>query len=87
MNILQSIIKKIKNTISEMKFKRSLCSMIDERERFLQDAKDDFETNIAEGNAEDAFYAWKRIKMCEEHLKEAREFSKHLYSNIPCEAA
>ena len=80
MNILQSIIKKIKDTTAEMKFRRSLSKMIEDRERFLQEAKDDFETNIADGNAENAYYAWNRIKMCESHLAEAKEFSKYMYS-------
>lgn len=89
MNVLQSIIKKVKNLTSEVKFRRSLSNMISERERFLEEAKEDFETNVAEGNAEDAYYAWKRIRICEENLKEVKNFNSYLNSSVveKCEAA
>lgn len=89
MNVLQSIIKKVKNLTSEVKFRRSLNNMISERERCLEEAKENLETSIVEGNAEDAFYAWKCIKMQEENLKRVKDFNNYLNSSVleKCEAA
>lgn len=89
MNVLQSIIKKVKNLTSEIKFRRSLSNLISESERYLEEAKEDFETNIVEGKAEDAYYAWKRIRVCEENLKEIKNFNSYLNSSVveKCEAA
>lgn len=83
MNVIQSIIKKVKNLTSEVKFRRSLNNMISESERYLEEAKEDFETNVAEGNAEDAYYAWKRIRICEENLKGIKDFNNYLNSSVP----
>lgn len=56
MNVLQSIIKKVKNLTSEIKFRRSLCSFLDEQERMLEEAREDFETNVINGDAKGAFF-------------------------------
>lgn len=89
MNVLQSIIKKVKNLTSEVKFRRSLNNMISERERCLEEAKENFEASIVEGNAENAYHAWRCISMHEENLKRVKEFNSYLNSSVheKCEAA
>lgn len=89
MNVLQSIIKKVKNLTSEVKFRRSLCNMISERERRLEEAKENFEASIIEGNAENAYYAWRCISMHEENLKRVKDFNNYMNSSVleKCEAA
>ena len=83
MNVLQSIIKKVKNLASEVKFRRSLCNFLNEQ------AKEDFETNIINGDAKGAFFAYRRIKMWEEELKEVKDFNNYMNSSVleKCEAA
>lgn len=89
MNVLQSIIKKVKNLASEVKFRRSLCNFLNEQERMLEKAREYFETNIIDGDAKGAFYAYKRIKMLEENLKEVKDFNNYMNSSVleKCEAA
>ena len=89
MNVLQSIIEKVKNLTSEVKFRRSLNNMISERERCLEEAKENFEASIVEGNAENAFFAYRRIKVWEERLKEVKDFNNYMNSSVleKCEAA
>lgn len=89
MKVLQSIIKKVKNLTSEIKFRRSLCSFLDEQERMLEEAREDFETNVINGDAKGAFFAYKRVKMWEEKLKEVKDFNNYMNSSVleKCEAA
>lgn len=89
MNVLQSIIKKVKNLTSEVKFRRSLCNFLNEQERMLEEAREDFETNIINGDAKGAFFAYRRIKMWEEKLKEVKDFNNYMNSSVleECEAA
>lgn len=89
MKVLQSIIKKVKNLTSEIKFRRSLCSFLDEQERMLEEAREDFETNVINGDAKGAFFAYKRVKMWEEKLKEVKDFNNYMHSSVleNCEAA
>lgn len=89
MKVLQSIIEKVKNLPSEIKFRRSLCSFLNEQERMLEEAREDFETNIINGDAKGAFFAYRRIKMWEEKLKEVKDFNNYMNSSVleKCEAA
>lgn len=89
MKVLQSIIKKVQNLTSEIKFRRSLCSFLDEQEHMLKEAREDFETNVINGDAKGAFFAYRRVKMWEEKLKEVKDFNNYMYSSVleNCEAA
>lgn len=64
MNVLQSIIKKVKNLASEVKFRRSLCNFLNEQERMLEEAKEDFETNVINGDAKGAFFLHTNVLKC-----------------------
>lgn len=89
MNVLQSIIKKVKNLTSEVKFRRSMCNFLNEQEHMLEEAREDFETNIINGDAKGAFFAYKRVKMWEEELKKVKDFNNYMNSSVleKCEAA
>lgn len=89
MKVLQSIIKKAQNLTSEIKFRRSLCSFLDEQEHMLKEAREDFETNVINGDAKGAFFAYRRVKMWEEKLKEVKDFNNYMHSSVleNCEAA
>lgn len=89
MKVLQSIIEKVKNLPSEIKFRRSLCNFLNEYERMLGEAREDFETNIINGDAKGAFFAYRRVKIWEEKLKEVKDFNNYMNSSVleKCEAA
>jgi hypothetical protein len=55
----------------------------------LEEAREDFETNIINGDAKGAFFAYRRIKVWEEELKEVKDFNNYMNSSVleKCEAA
>lgn len=80
MTILKSIINKVKNFSTETKFNINLKKFIKEQEDNLLINEADFEKAILEGNAEDAYYTWRRIKNSKLNLEEKLEFETYMNS-------
>lgn len=82
MTILQSLIKKVKNFTTECKFNLNLKKFIQDRKDLIQEQEIEFEQAIVDGNAEEAFYIYRRIQDYKESLQNRLDFEKYLNEKV-----